>query len=163
EYVAGANLAQKIAGAAQPEREAARLIEALARAVEYTHGRGILHRDLKPTNILLTADGTPKITDFGLAKLLDQEGLTRTETLIGTPNYMSPEQAAGATARIGVSADVYALGAILYELLTGRAPFSGASPLDTLEQVRSHEPTPPRRLRGSISRGLETICLKCLE
>jgi eukaryotic-like serine/threonine-protein kinase len=195
EYVAGGSLAQKLAGTAQPQREAALLVEILARAVHYTHQRGIIHRDLKPSNILLensenergetriqrlSADlirahppdprfaalhsFTPKITDFGVAKLVDQGGgPTRTEALIGTPNYMSPEQAAGSTKQIGVPADVYSLGAILYELLTGRAPFRGTSVLDTLEQVRTQEPVPPRRLHGHVSRDLETICLRCLE
>jgi serine/threonine-protein kinase len=164
EYVDGGSLLRKVAGSAQPEREAARLVETLARAVHYTHRRGILHRDLKPNNVLLTADGTPKITDFGLAKLLDADaGPTRTETLLGTPSYMAPEQAAGDAKKVGAAADVYSLGAILYELLTGRAPFQGATPLNTLEQVRTQEPVPPRRLRRSVSRELETICLKCLE
>jgi tetratricopeptide (TPR) repeat protein/predicted Ser/Thr protein kinase len=163
EYVAGGCLAQTVAGAAQPEREAALLVEVLARAVHHTHQCGILHRDLKPNNVLLTAGGTPKITDFGLAKLADQGSLTRTETLIGTPNYMSPEQAAGNTKKVGVPADVYSLGAILYELLTGQPPFQGTSALDTLEQVRTQEPVPPRHWRSAVSRDVETICLKCLE
>ena len=164
EYTDGGSLLQKVAGTAQPEREAARLVETLARAVHYTHQRGILHRDLKPTNVLLTAGGTPKITDFGLAKVLDADvGPTRSETLLGTPSYMAPEQAAGDTTKVGASADVYSLGAILYELLTGRAPFQGATPLCTLEQVRTQEPVPPRRWRRSLSVDLETICLKCLE
>jgi tetratricopeptide (TPR) repeat protein/predicted Ser/Thr protein kinase len=164
EYVGGGSLAQKIAGTAQPEREAALLAETLARAVHYTHQRGILHRDLKPNNVLLTADGTPKITDFGLAKLVDQEGgSTPSEALIGTPNYMSPEQAAGHSKNIGASADVYSLGAILYELLIGRTPFNGTSVLNTLEKVRNEDPLPPRRSHSSVSRDLETICLKCLE
>src|SRR5207248_6889470 len=138
EYVAGGSLAQKVAGTAQPEQEAALLVETIARALHYIHQRGILHRDLKPNNILLTADGTPKITDFGVAKFVDRGGgPTRTEALIGTPNYMSPEQAAANSKKIGVPADIYALGAILYELLTGRAPFCGQSVLDTLEQVRT--------------------------
>jgi tetratricopeptide (TPR) repeat protein len=164
EYVAGGSLAQQAAGTPQPEREAARLLETLARAVHYTHQRGILHRDLKPTNILLTADGTPKITDFGLAKVLDADtGPTRTETWLGTPSYMAPEQAAADPKKVGASADVYSLGAILYELLTGRPPFQGTTALTTLEQVRTHEPVPPRLWRTAISRDLETICLKCLE
>jgi serine/threonine-protein kinase len=164
EYLDGGSLLRQTAGAAQPERPAARLVETLARAVHYTHQRGILHRDLKPNNILLTADGTPKITDFGLAKVLDADlGPTRSATVLGTPSYMAPEQAAGDAKKVGTPADVYSLGAILYELLTGRAPFQGATPLSTLEQVRTQEPVPPRRLRRSVSRDLETICLKCLE
>jgi serine/threonine protein kinase len=120
--------------------------------MHYTHQHGILHRDLKPNNILLTDDGTPKITDFGLAKLMDDAGgPTRTESLIGTPNYMSPEQAAGHSKQVGVTADVYSLGAILYELLTGRAPFRGGSVLNVLEQVRNREPAPPRHFRNSSS------------
>jgi serine/threonine-protein kinase len=164
EYVDGGSLLRKAAGTPQPEREAARLVETLARAVHYTHQHGILHRDLKPTNVLLTADGTPKITDFGLAKILDAgAGPTRSETLLGTPSYMAPEQAASDPKKVGAPADVYSLGAILYELLTGRAPFQGATPLAALEQVRTQEPVPPRRLRRSVSVDLETICLKCLE
>jgi tetratricopeptide (TPR) repeat protein/predicted Ser/Thr protein kinase len=164
EYVDGGNLQEKVAHTAQPEREAALLVETLARAMHHTHLCGILHRDLKPNNILLTADGTPKITDFGLAKFLDRgDGPTRADALIGTPNYMPPEQAAGDVKKIGVPADVYSLGAILYELLTGRAPFKGTTLLNTLEQVRTQEPVSPRRLRGPVSRDLEMICLKCLE
>jgi tetratricopeptide (TPR) repeat protein len=164
EYVAGISLHDRAAAAPLPEREAAQLVQVLARAVQYTHACGILHRDLKPSNVLLAADGTPKITDFGLAKLLDVEGgPTPTEALIGTPSYMSPEQAAGNTRKIGVPADVYSLGAILYELLAGRPPFKGLTLLNTLEQVRTREPLPPRRFRGPLPRDLETICLKCLE
>ena len=164
EYVAGGGLEKQVRAAPLHEREAARLAETVARAVHYTHQNGILHRDLKPSNILVTADGTPKITDFGLAKLIDVDtGATKTEALIGTPNYMSPEQAAGSAKEIGVPSDVYSLGAILYELLTRQPPFRGVSVLNTLEQVRTQEPMPPRRLCGSISRDLETICLKCLE
>jgi tetratricopeptide (TPR) repeat protein len=164
EYVEGGNLQRAIGGVPQPEPAASRIIETLARAVQYTHEKGILHRDLKPTNILWTADGTPKITDFGLAKLQHGQGAqTRTEALIGTPSYMSPEQAAGNTRQIGPSADVYALGVILYELLTGRVPFQGTTLLQTLEKVRTHEPAPPRRFRGRVSRDLETICLHCLQ
>jgi tetratricopeptide (TPR) repeat protein/tRNA A-37 threonylcarbamoyl transferase component Bud32 len=163
EYVRGCNLAQRIAGTARPDREAAALVETVARAVHYTHRRGILHRDLKPSNILLTADGSPKITDFGLAKLADRSSRTRTDVVAGTPNYMSPEQASGDLKRIGVPADVYSLGAILYELLTGQPPFEGPTALNTLEQVRNQVPPPPSRRRNGISRDLETICIKCLE
>ena len=164
EFIAGGGLEKRIGAAPLPEREAARLVETLAGALHCTHQSGILHRDLKPSNILLTADGTPKITDFGLAKLIDADsGATKTETLLGTPNYMSPEQAAGNTKKIGVPADVYSLGAILYELLTRQVPFRGTSVMNTLEQVRTQEPISPRRLCGNVARDLETICLKCLE
>jgi tetratricopeptide (TPR) repeat protein len=164
EYVDGGNLLNQIAGMPQPERNAARLLETLARAVHSMHQRGILHRDLKPTNVLVTADGTPKISDFGLAKVLDADmSPTRSETFFGTPSYMAPEQAGGDAKKIGPLADVYSLGAILYELLAGHAPFQGATPLATLVQVRGDEPISPRRLRPSLSRDLETICLKCLE
>jgi eukaryotic-like serine/threonine-protein kinase len=164
EYIAGGSLEKSAGAAPLPAREVARLVETLARAVHHTHQNSILHRDLKPSNILLTTDGIPKITDFGLAKFLDADsGATKTEMLLGTPNYMSPEQAAGNTKEIGPLTDVYSLGAVLYELLTTEPPFMGTGVLDTLEQVRTREPTPPRRLDGNISRDLETICLKCLE
>jgi tetratricopeptide (TPR) repeat protein len=163
EYVEGGTLRRRIADAALPEAEAARLVETLARAVAYMHQREIVHRDLNPNNVLLTPDGTPKISDFGLAKVLDlPSGPTRTEALMGTPCYMAPEQATGNTRHIGPLADVYGLGAILYELLTGRPPFTGDTPLGVLEQVRTAEPIAPRRLRHATSRDLETICLKCL-
>jgi eukaryotic-like serine/threonine-protein kinase len=163
EHIAGGSLAQQ-AGSVWPERDAARMVETLARAVQYMHERGILHRDLKPNNILLTADGVPKIVDFGLAKLLDaEEGQTRSEALLGTPSYMAPEQAAGNAKNVAAPADIYSLGAILYELLTGRVPFQGPNPLSTLEQVRSQPPVPPRRFSRAVSLDLDTICLKCLE
>ena len=128
------------------------------------HRQGVVHRDLKPANVLLTPDGTPKVTDFGLAKQLDVEsGLTQTGSVLGTPSYMAPEQAEGKTREIGPAADVYALGAILYELLTGRPPFRGATVLETLQQVKTAEPVPPSRLVPGLPRDLETICLKCLQ
>ena len=147
--------------AGQASRE---LVELLARGVAEAHHLGIVHRDLKPGNILLTADGTPKITDFGLAKSLTTDsGLTATDSIMGSPSYMAPEQAEGKTKQVGPLADVYAIGAILYELLTGRPPFRGASVLETLEQVKTTEPVPPSRLVPRLPRDIETIALKCLQ
>jgi WD40 repeat protein len=164
EFVDGGSLAEKLDGTPLPPRPAARLVETLARAMHAAHAAGIAHRDLKPANVLLTADGTPKITDFGLAKKLDGgAGQTASGAIVGTPSYMAPEQAAGQGKTVGPAADVYALGAILYELLTGRPPFKAATPLDTVLQVVSDEPVPPRRLQPKVPRDLETICLKCLE
>lgn len=163
EYVEGGNLAQATQHEPQPPRRAAHLVETLARAMHYAHEHGIIHRDLKPANVLLTADGQPKITDFGLAKhLQSQTGHTQTGAVLGTPAYMAPEQASGTSKRIGPAADVYALGAILYELLTGWPPFRGDSALDVLDRVRSEEPVSPRKLQPKIHRDLETICLKAL-
>jgi serine/threonine-protein kinase len=164
EWVEGGSLASKLAGPPLPARVAAQLVETLARAMEAAHQRGIVHRDLKPANVLLTAQGVPKITDFGLARRLGEgAGLTQTGAIMGTPSYMAPEQAAGHTKAIGPATHVYGLGAILYELLVGRPPFKAASVLDTLEQVRTAEPVPPRRLQPKVPRDLETICLKCLQ
>ena len=162
EYVDGGTLARKVAKEPQPPRYAATVAERLARAIRYAHERGIIHRDLKPANILLAKDGTPKITDFGLAKEIEGEsGVTQDGQVLGTPSYMAPEQARGET--VGPLADVYALGAILYDLLTGRPPFSGSSILDTLDMVRTREPVPPSQLTAKLPRDLDTICLKCLE
>jgi WD40 repeat protein/serine/threonine protein kinase len=189
EYVEGGTLAQRLAGNPLDPRAAAELAETLARAVHAAHQAGIIHRDLKPGNILFSGDGSqesgvskdkaasgfsltpdsclltpvPKITDFGLAKQLDETGHSITGDVMGTPSYMAPEQAAGRVKEVGPAADVYALGAILYECLTGRPPFKGATLLDTLGQVQSAEPVAPRTLQPKCPRDLEIICLKCLE
>jgi WD40 repeat protein len=163
EFVEGGSLGQKLAAGPLPPGQAAELIETLARAIDYAHQRGIVHRDLKPHNVLLKKDGTPKITDFGLAKILiGGPAQTATGAILGTPSYMAPEQASPHAA-VGPAADVYALGAILYELLTGRPPFQADTPLDTLQQVLRQEPVPPARLQPKVPRDLETITLRCLE
>jgi WD40 repeat protein/tRNA A-37 threonylcarbamoyl transferase component Bud32 len=163
EYVEGGSLQKKLDGTPLDARAAARLTETLAQAMHYAHGQGIVHRDLKPANVLLTADGTPKITDFGLAKSLgDDSGRTGSGAILGTPSYMAPEQAGGKAKDVGPTADVYALGAMLYEMLAGRPPFRGQSVLDTLQQVQNVEPVAPRRLQPRVPRDLETICLRCL-
>jgi serine/threonine-protein kinase len=165
EFVDGGPLDRQIGGKPQPPRDAARLIETLARAVHFAHRQGIVHRDLKPANILLTQDRVPKITDFGLAKRLEEgdSAQTKSGTIVGTPNYMAPEQARGEVRKVGPHSDLYALGAILYELLTGRPPFQGADAMDTVLQVTRDEPVPPARLQPNTPRDLETICLKCLQ
>lgn len=170
EFVEGGSLARKIGGRPLPPLEAAELVATLAEAIHFAHQRGVIHRDLKPANILLTSEGTPKISDFGLAKLLNREmGLshpgaqTQSGVILGTPSYMAPEQAEGRTKEIGPLADIYALGAILYEMLTGKPPFAGDTPLETLLRVVSRDPVPPSREQPKVPRDLETICLKCLE
>ncbi len=156
-------LARTLTHGPLPARRAAGLLETLARAVQVVHEHGIVHRDLKPSNVLFTADGVAKISDFGLAKCLDNDaGPTRTGEIMGTPSYLAPEQAEGKHREVGPAADVYALGTIFYECLTGRPPFQGESTLDTLEQVRLRDPLPPSRLQPKVPRDLETICLKCL-
>jgi hypothetical protein len=163
EFVGGGSLDRKLSGTPQPARDAAQLVETLARAMQVAHQRGIVHRDLKPSNVLLGEDGTPKITDFGLAKQLDSDvRQTQSGAIVGTPSYMAPEQAGGKNKQIGPLCDVYALGAILYELLTGRPPFRADTPLDTVLQVLNDEPVPPCRLLPKIPRDLETICLKAM-
>jgi hypothetical protein len=164
EFVAGGTLARKSDGAPQPTQEAAALVQTLARAVQAAHRCGVLHRDLKPANVLLTPEGAPKITDFGLAKKLDTPSEhTQTGAIMGTPSYMAPEQASGKTRQISPAVDIYALGAVLYELLIGRPPFRGATPLDTIMQVTTMEPVAPSRLNPKVPRDLESICLKCLQ
>src|SRR5262249_34139160 len=163
EYVEGGSLEKRLDGTPWPARRAAGLVEALASGVAEAHRQGIVHRDLKPGNVLVTGDGTPKITDFGLAKALNTDtGLTATDSIMGSPSYMAPEQAEGKAREVGPRADVYALGAILYVLLTGRPPCRGATVLETLEQARRVEPVSPRRLLPGLPRDIETIALKCL-
>jgi tetratricopeptide (TPR) repeat protein len=182
EYIDGPTLAQKWNGLPQPPREVAMMVRTLALAIEHAHQRDVVHRDLKPGNVLLAGsrlpkerrykddtpaidgDSVPKISDFGLAKQLD-EGfqVSLSGQLIGTPSYMAPEQAAGIKDTVGPAADIYALGAILYNGLTGQAPFRGGNDLETLDQVRFQEPVPPRQLVPKVPVDLETICLKCLQ
>ena len=163
-FVEGQSLSQRLADGPLPPREAAELMVKVAEAIEYAHQRGVIHRDLKPGNILLDRNGNPRVTDFGLAKKLEGDsGLTGSGQIMGTPSYMPPEQAGGKRGEVGPAADVYALGATLYALVTGRPPFQAATAMDTVIQVISDEPVPPRRLNASIPRDLETICLKCLE
>ena len=184
EFVDGGTLAQKLTGVAQPPRLAAHLTRLLASAMHSAHQKGIIHRDLKPGNILLAAPtehisgsdsfhsemqatfrlyGIPKITDFGLAKHLDVQSQTRTGAILGTPSYMAPEQAEGRAHAIGPATDVYGLGAIFYEMLTGRPPFEGDSSLTTIRNLLAQDPLPPSQLHLKVPRDLETICLKCLE
>ncbi len=162
EFCSGGSLDKKLVGTPLKPMDAAKLVETLARAMQAAHDKNVIHRDLKPANVLLTEDGTAKITDFGLAKKLDVTGQTESGAIMGTPSYMAPEQAGGKSKEVGPLVDVYALGAMLYELLTGRPPFKAATPLDTVLQVLSDEPVPPRQLQSKTPRDLESVCLKCL-
>ncbi len=162
EYCEGGNLASHLKGQPADPLEAARWTLQIAQAVAAAHERKIIHRDLKPANVLLTESGTLKLTDFGLAKKLDEPGLTQTGMVMGTPSYMAPEQATGGIKEVSRATDVYGLGAILYQMLVGSPPFRGATTLEVLDQVRTQEPVSPRRLRPKVPRDLETICLKCL-
>jgi serine/threonine protein kinase len=161
-FVEGTSLAAKLADGPLPPREAAQLLKPIAEAVHYAHEQGVIHRDLKPGNVLLDKQGRPRVTDFGLAKRVQSASdLTGTGQILGTPSYMPPEQAAGKS-DIGPTADVYSLGAVLYAMLTGRPPFQSANVVDTIMQVLEREPVALRQLDSKIDRDLETICLKCL-
>jgi serine/threonine-protein kinase len=170
EHCGGGSLAERLRDATLPPAEAAAVVAALARAMQAAHEQHVIHRDLKPANVLLAGGDaetplarlTPKVTDFGLARKLDDPGLTQSDVIMGTPSYLAPEQASGRSKEVGPAADVYALGAVLYECLTGRPPFQGPTLLDTVQQVLHSEPVPPSRLQPKVPRDLETICLKCL-
>jgi serine/threonine-protein kinase len=162
--VAGTTLSERLSEGPMPPREAAVLLAEVARAIDYAHRRGVLHRDLKPSNILIDADGRPHITDFGLAKRIEGGAtLTRSGAILGTPSYMAPEQAAGGRGGIGPATDVYSLGTILYQMLTGRPPFQAASPVDTVLLLLEQDPLPPRLLNPRAERDLEMIALRCLQ
>jgi serine/threonine protein kinase len=164
DYIAGRSLAAIIRDNPLPATRAARYVQMIAEAIEHAHRQGTLHRDLKPSNVLIDEADRPHVTDFGLAKQIKGDaGLTGTGQILGTPSYMPPEQAAGRPTELGPASDVYALGAVLYELLTGRPPFRAESVFDTIMQVVQVEPVPPRLLNPTVPRELDTICLKCLE
>ena len=163
-YVDGPSLAHTLSHGPVSPRHAAELTKQISEAVEFAHQRGVIHRDLKPANVLLDTDGSPRITDFGLAKRVSGgSDLTATGQILGTPSYMPPEQAAGKISLVGPRSDVYSIGAILYELLTGKPPFRESNPVDTLIQVLDTQPVSPRLSNARVPRDLETICLKCLE
>jgi serine/threonine-protein kinase len=166
EFVDGGPLDRKLGGKPQAPRAAAQLCATLARAMHFAHEQGIIHRDLKPANVLMTVDGIPKITDFGLAKRLEEEedsSQTKTGTIMGTPSYMAPEQARGNVHELGPHSDLYSLGAMLYEFITGKPPFRGRTPMDTVVMVTREEVVAPSRLQPDVPRDLETICIKCLQ
>ncbi len=162
ELLEGGSLDTSLGGTPQPGETSARLSATLARAIHAAHQAGIVHRDLKPSNVMFATDGTPKITDFGLAKRLEEDGYTETGQVLGSPSYIPPEQAQGRAKEVGPTADVYALGAILYEMLTGRPPFKGKTSVETVIQVLNDDPVPPSQLQSRVPRDLETICLRCL-
>ena len=162
ELIEGGSLAQQLPQFLQDHCAGVWLLARVARAVHYVHQRGLLHRDLRPGHILLGPDGEPLLTDFSLVRLLESGSAAPPGTVIGTPLYMAPEQAAGEARRIGPATDVYALGVILYELLTGRPPFRGQNVVDTLRQVIERDPEPPRAVNPDVDADLEAVCLKCL-
>ena len=164
EYVEGQTLAQLLRGTPLEPRRAAELLLTMAEAIEYAHSRGVLHRDLKPGNVIVDQSGRPRIMDFGLAKeLYVESSVTESNAVLGTPSYMSPEQAEGRTAEVSAKSDVYSLGAVLYEMITGRPPFRAHSLSETLRQVIAGAPALPRSVNPKVQRDLETICMKCLQ
>jgi serine/threonine-protein kinase len=164
EYIDGGNLAEKLSGKTLAGVESANLVEILARAVHAAHQCGVLHLDLKPANVLLTAKGIPKIADFGLVRHLQTTALqTQLGTVMGTVGYLAPEEAGGLTGEAGPPADIYSLGAMFYEVVTGRLPYWRPAPLDATFGARLESPVPPSQLRARIPRQLDSICLKCLE
>jgi serine/threonine-protein kinase len=163
EYVEGGSLAHRLAGQPQPPRRAAEVVATLASAVQFAHKSGFIHRDLKPSNVLVTAEGIPRIADFGLARSIATcPEVTRSGAVMGSPSYMAPEQALGRASAIGPAVDIYGLGGVLYEILTGQPPFEGLTASETIQKVISEEPVAPSRLNAQVPRDLETICLKCL-
>ena len=163
-FIEGGQLDKVIGSELMPLRKAAELMAKLARTLDYAHQHGVLHRDIKPGNILLDAKGEPHLTDFGLARLVETEStVTRTMEVLGTPSYMAPEQAVGNNARVGGATDIYGLGAVLYQLLTGHPPFAGGTTYETVRLVLDTEPRQPRLWNPKVDRDLATICLKCLE
>jgi serine/threonine-protein kinase len=163
EFVEGGDLEKKLKEGPLAWRDAAKMVSVLARAIHVAHDKGIVHRDLKPANVLLATDGTPKITDFGIAKRLDASNQTQDGKIIGSPSYMAPEQATGRNDLVGPRTDIYALGAILYDMLTGRPPFECDNTMDTLLQTIVGDVVPPRLLQPKLPSDLNVICLKCLE
>jgi hypothetical protein len=163
-YIDGTTLAKRLADGPMTANESAKLLVQVSRAVQHAHCQGVLHRDLKPSNILLDRDGEAYVGDFGLAKLIDVDGsLTQSGAILGTPSYMSPEQASRGWGPVGPASDVYSLGAILYQMLTGRPPFQAPSPLDTVLLLLEQDPVPPRLLNPKVNADLEMIALKCLQ
>jgi predicted Ser/Thr protein kinase len=163
-FIEGTTLAKRLAEGPMPPAEVATLLAPVCRAIHYAHQNGVLHRDLKPSNILIDREGRPHVTDFGLAKRIDADAsLTQSGAILGTPSYMAPEQASGGRGPIGPACDVYSLGAILYQMLTGRPPFQAASPVDTARLVLEQDPVPPRVLNPKADRDLEMVALKCLQ
>jgi eukaryotic-like serine/threonine-protein kinase len=163
-FVEGGSLAEHLADYFADPRSAARIVVSVARAVHHAHQRGILHRDLKPSNILLDERGEPFVTDFGLAKQLEDDAeMTRSGMVVGTPSYMAPEQTSGKRGDVTTATDVYGLGALLYAMLSGRPPFRGDSALETIDKVRGQAPKPPSAVNRLVDPDLQTVCLKCLE